>query len=218
MNHTYAIDLGIHPDATGGKSGTHKDDSYPLQIALTQGTLAQDPLTGQMIFQPEALASFAQIKLGDILIFRAFDIAKISGGSRQLLDVSSLKISFTKLDGSESSKPWPGDEDRPFSRFETEQLSKAFTSKLGGMKLPCYYQRDGSNGIVTYTVMMLGVTQPLPYLFSVVVETTLGMTETTGTFYYRDDPEMVVSPDEEPGCGEEDRALDQCAELAATSR
>ena len=210
----YSIDLGINAKATGRHAGS-TDDPFPLQIALTQGTLTQDPGTGSTIFTPAALASFNQIHGRDIIIYRVFDTTKISGdGVRQLLDVNLCVFDFTTMDGSETSKPWPSD--RPSSFYLLgDQLSLAFTSIQGGMELPCYYQRDSTEDIVTYTVT--NPLKPIPYLFSVQVETTIATTpELTGTFYYQDDPEMVVSPDEGPPCSE--AHADQLAGIAATSR
>ena len=219
MSH-YSIDLGIHPEATGGKSGTHEDDAYPLQIGLTQGTLVQENgrYTG---FTPDALASFGQIKVGDIIIFRVFDTRRIfpAIGSRSLQSVGQLKVAFTDLNGGEPpEKPWQGDGNFPISRFD-DQRSLAFTSVPGGMDLPCYFQRYNSQeqGIVTYTVS--STDNPVPYLFSVHVEATIAATPNdTWTAWFGDDPEMVISPDERPVYGEEERALNQFAEIAATSR
>jgi hypothetical protein len=198
MSQAYSIDLGINAKTTGRHEGS-LEDPFPLQIAVTEGTLVQDPETSLTLFKPSALASFYQIQGGDSIIFRIFDITKIAGkGVRQLVDVSLCVFNFTAIDGSsEASKPWPSNEAFPFYRFG-DQLSLAFTSIKGGMGLPCYYQRDSTKGIVIYTVT--NPPEPVPYLFSVQVETTIATTsELTGTFYYQDDPEMVVSPDEGQG-------------------
>jgi hypothetical protein len=203
MSTWYSIDLGIHPAATGGRAGKDEklENAYPMQIALTQGTQIQKSgrVTG---FTPVALASFHQIKVKDIIIFRIFDTGWICPTmGRSIQSIGLLKTTFTDLQGVETSRPWQGDENFPVAKFGTHQFSKAFSSLPGGMELPCYHQYDPERGpdeIVTYTVKP--VTRNYDsYLFSVVVEAHLGMApETMERFYYRDDPEMVVSPDEGP--------------------
>jgi hypothetical protein len=211
MSQAYSIDLGIHPDATGGRSGEDEkiENAFPMQISLIQGTLV--PKSGRVTgFTPDGLASFHQIRVGDVIIFRIFDTRSIGPTvGRSLQGVGLLKATFTDLQGNETSRPWQGDENFPIAEFGAHQLSRAFTSKLEGMVLPCYhqcYQKDRPDEIVTYTVLPT-TRKYIPYLFSVVVEAKLGMApETIERFYYRDDPEMVISSDDRPGDGEEDRA------------
>src|SRR5262249_39784086 len=97
-----------------------------------------------------------------------------------------------------STAPWNSGQSFAAVSPRTNQRSLAFTSVPGGMDLPCYFELDSSDKIVTYTVT--SVDQPVPYLFSVIVKTLLETTpEDTATCYFRDDPEMVVSPDGGPG-------------------
>lgn len=192
----YSIDLGIHPDATGGCTGSDEKDPYPLQIALTKGTLVveNDRYTG---FTPTGLASFNQIWSGDRIIFRVFDITPVAGaGDRSVQDVISFTITFNTLKGSKTTAPWEP-KVGTISRSSDDQVSPAFTCGTKILKLPCYFQRDTLDGIVTYTVLPPNTKNPIPYLFSVQVETRLDATSTR--YYHQDDPEMVVSPDGGPG-------------------
>lgn len=217
----YSIDLGIHPDATGGHAGTAKDPC-PLQVAVTKGTLLQEQEDGPYNgFKPEALASFAQIKEGDVIIFRVFETRSlcIPIGGRRLQDVDSVEVLFTELDGRWIPAPWKRNEDvATITQCPDDQISLAFASAPEGTKLPCYFQQDSVNGIVTHTIMKSATGHPVSYLFSVQVKTAVETTTELQTCYYQDDPEMVIGPDEDPWRGDENLSLDQLGGSAATSR
>jgi len=220
MSYVYSIDLGIHPAVTGGHEGRDEQDSYPLQIALTLGTLVQEQESDRSTgFTPQAPASFAQIKVGDIIIFRFFETTLICPSlGRSLVRVDSLAVTFRKYDGSKADEPWRRESDRAtIDKSPAHERSLTFTSVPGGMELPCHFERDSSNGIVTYTVINPVTKNPVPYLFSVLVETTIMTSAGYRPAFYRDDPEMVISSDDRPGDGEENRPLDQFAGIAATS-
>jgi hypothetical protein len=211
----YSIDLGIHPDAKGRHDGS-VSDPYPLQIALTQGILVPErgdgPYTG---FTPLALASFNQLKRGDLVICRVFEISSICGsGVRCLEGVDSIKVTFNDIhDGVEMPELWTKSDKAviPLSKASTNQRSLAFTSVPGGTVLPCFFEW-GSKGIITYEIMPPNALDPSPFLFSVLVYTHLDSTETV--YCHKDDPEMVISPDSGPG----GPPPGQSSVIAATSR
>ncbi|HJX26785.1 MAG TPA: hypothetical protein VJ885_02645 [Thermoanaerobaculia bacterium] len=209
MGH-YSIDLGIHPDATGGHKGS-VGDPFPMQIALVEGKLLKDPESGRYKdFQPTKLASFYQIRAKDIIIFRIFETTSVSTAQNPVLeDVKSVQIRFTDLIGNPADKPWKIAE-KGFDAIlaSTQQLSLAFTSKPEGMYLPCWFEQGSPNGLVTYEVAPpKNLKDPDSLLFSVTVETTRIVGSELNTFYHQDDPEMVVSPDESPGC---EKAAEDC--------
>jgi hypothetical protein len=217
MKYAYSIDLGIHPAITGGHKGSD-DDPYPLQIAMTEGILLQEPESGRYTgFTPNAPASFAQIKAGDIIIFRVFNTTSICPNlGCSLVTVDSLTVKIYQYDGREADEPWKRESDRAtIDKSPNHERSLTFTSKpREGMELPCHFERNSSKGIVAYEIMP-ATKWPVPYLFSVYVKATLTTgSKGTGTFYFHDDPEMVIGPDEDPPIG----GPDQSPDIAAMSR
>jgi len=208
MSSAYSIDLAIHTEATGGRSGKKQPEHecYPLQIALVRGTLIPEggPYTG---FEPEALASFHEIKERDTIIFRVFDTRAISHKfGRSLRGVGPIELAFTDLQGRLKSKgPWRRDEGLSMIKFDENQLSLAFTSARGGMSLPCYHEyQERPDEIIVYTVDR-PERESDSYLFSVIVAARIGEhpdPKQLETFYYKDDPEMVISPDGSPPGGD----------------
>jgi len=201
----YSIDIGIHPDATRGCTGSHMDP-YPLQVALAQGNLIQDQQSGLYTgFTPTALASFNQIVVGDKLIFRVFDTSPIwPAGERSLKDVRSLEATCKGLLGDDLVIPWANNDEAPFFKASTAQPTLAFTSMSQQVtNLPCFFEMvaDGTNGIVVHEIS-LSLKQPgstktvLLLLFSIVIRAKLDSDPYNRTYYYQDDPEMVISSDE----------------------
>lgn len=220
MSCTYSIDLGIHPAATDGRKGK-KNDPYPMQIALTEGSLVIDKSGRYIGFTPDAPASFGQIKGGDIIIFRVLETTPICRSlGRSLEAVVHLTVTFRDYDGHAADSPLTPERDHAnFAKSPSHERSLTFTSIPKGMDLPCHFERDSSKGIVTYKVTKLD--EPVPYLFSVLAETTIMKSEESETAFFRDDPEMVISPDGGAGgdpTGNGDPAPGQSSVSAATSR
>jgi hypothetical protein len=202
---TYSIDLGIDANATAGAAGT-ESDPYPMQIALTRGVLTQDPSNGQFTgFEPEKLASFDDLRSGDTIIFSVFNITSIgSKGDRSFAAPEQFPIKFTNLRGT-PHRPWI---DHLVSRISPgrKQLSLAF-SRGPEKHWPCFFQWNDSQGIIANTLAK--VTEPTSFLLTITIPVFLaGLPEKS---YFRTDPEMVISPDEDP-------CPDQPPAMAATSR
>lgn len=206
---TYSIDLGIDANATAGAAGT-KSDPYPLQIGLTRGNLIQDSPNGRLTgFEPKELASFAQFRSGDTVIFSVFDITSIgSKGDRSFLAPERFPIQFTNLRGTIPQRPWIDHLVASMSPGR-RQVSLAF-SRGPETEWPCFFQWNDSKGIIANTIVK--VTEPTSFLLAVTIPVFLkGLPEKS---YFKTDPEMVISPDEGPPIGE----AGQSPVIAATSR
>jgi hypothetical protein len=178
-----------------------------MQIALTQGSLVVHKSGRYLGFTPEAPASFGQIKSGDIIVFRVLETTPICPNLGHSLEVvHQLTVTFKDYAGKPIALPWAPDSDSANFAKSLSQRSLTFTSVAGGMDLPCHFERNSSDGIVTYKVTV-EPEKAVPYLFSVLVETSVMKLGEGKTAFYQDDPEMVISPDGGPG-GPPDRNQD----------
>jgi hypothetical protein len=214
----YSIDLGIDANATAGASGT-ESDPYPLQIGLTAGALVQGSNRQYHDFLPKALASFTQMRSGDVLIFSVFNITSIgSKGDRSFMAPQPIQIKLTSLDGTSESPLTLNSALLAGLSPARNQRSLAFATKPDTF-WPCFFQLNASDGIAVNPIGQ--VTSPASFLLTVTVPVVLmDPAGVLATFYFQADPELVVSPDEGPGSETalEERAPGQPPAIAATSR